>query len=213
MKNAIKSDLEVLLDNSTTNIDSSHKQRVFELLEDIKSFQSEEKKPGTIIVLGYTPIHDEYVMKRLNPDIFSPEPISIYDKKACSMLNLTTKGTNNDKKNDDGAVLVTPEGTITNNGIYLEVMPYRLLKELRMPMDREAFEMYGFAEYVGTRHISAIAASHRMPETTIYTLSESTGRIRAYEAGHIICSPLAKEIYISPKRKSSIRLPRIAAVA
>ena len=210
------SDLEVILSNSASPIDHEHIRRVHELLTAIKGraegsgihgFLKKyfcelfglERGAGSIIVLGYRDEHEEYVDGTMNKSPFRGNPVSIYDPCAIDLLYQTTQG-----KEDDGAVLITPDGMIINTGTLLEVTPKRLLGELDIPNHRDIAEKYGFAENVGTRHLHSIAASYRMPDTTIFTLSGSTGHIRVYERMKIIYSPFPEEVQTPQKTRARL---------
>ena len=185
--------LEEILANSHDSFSVSLKKLVHDLLVNLREMPDTD---GTIIILGYKDEYNQHVGLGMNRDLFEEDPISIYNPTALERIYETTIG-----QQDDGAILVDPWGIITNSGVYLEPRLKHLLEELGMLNDRDYSQKYGFAEHVGTRHLNSIASSYRMPDATIFTLSASSGRIRIYEQGKIIYSPIPEEIVLPKKQK------------
>ena len=183
-------------------VDPKHKQRVLEILTELRdSYIHDEEEFGMIVILGYLPYcigyngekegdgirYEEFIDSTMNRNLFR-RPIKLSDGRALGVMYASTIG-----KEDDGAILVSPDGIITNSGVYLEVTPKKLLRDLDIPNNTDISTKYGFRQNVGTRHLNSIAVSGRMPTTTVFSLSESSGEIRAFEKGKIVYSSVPGE--------------------
>ena len=102
----------------------------------------------------------------------------------------------------DGAILIDPNGNIINSGVRLaykddEDVLRALLEEDgnlgALELNLPTRELFGFKQIVGTRHISAICFSYRMPETMVYIVREEVGgTIRVFEIwGLELTQPIA----------------------
>lgn len=192
MIQAEKSELELILANSKTAIPDENKERVYDILCDLKT--NADKSFGTIVVLGYIPLQNstddfnEYTAP-MDEDFFKDAKANLLDADVKQQISKTLEF--------DGAILIKPDGDILHSGVYLRYKDYvDILEDLNASKIGSLSERFGFSECVGTRHIAAICESYRMPNTTIYIVSEETGAIRIFERGRIIYSPIKKEIFI-----------------
>jgi hypothetical protein len=185
MKEAVKSDLELILKSSSANIPEIHKIKTYALLSELQ-----EKSPvcfGIIAALGYEPGRDSEYVSAMCRDYFKKIPVNIHDGSALKRLLETVCS--------DGAVLIDSAGEIIHSGMYLAYKSHKeVLKGVNAKRNGSLPERFGFCEDVGTRHISAVCASYRMPDTMVYIISEETGRMRVFEKGRIIYSPMEKEM-------------------
>ena len=161
---------------------------------------------GTMVVVGFDKQDKKYAISngedlvgagnyaemdfnRLGPNIFSSEAYEII-KKATQI---------------DGAILMNLEGYLLATGYIINVSPNNIANRMKLPNHRPLWQRFGFNEEVGTKHTSAIAGSHVMPTTLIYTLSEQViyPKIRVFQEGKIIASPYRREIETSSRREIS----------
>jgi hypothetical protein len=101
----------------------------------------------------------------------------------------------------DGAVLIDRNGYVVAKNIQLTANPHEILKSAnyRRGSSGKGANALGFKDpHVNTRHNSALAASHEMEGTVIYTLGEETGHIRRMQ-GRITHSTAEPTGYSAPK--------------
>ncbi|MFH1916674.1 MAG: hypothetical protein ABIJ21_05390 [Nanoarchaeota archaeon] len=216
---------ELILEDEVTKADNHIAPEVrhatISLLERLK--KEFGKKHGFIFVLGYDPTDTSYEITKgdfhANDEFVSPmkddhideltDRINVRDGIAYQILQEITH------IDDDGAVLIDKDGYLLHNGYSLEVSPKSVLAEMKIPNHRTLGQRYGFSRNVGRRHNSAIAASYKLPNTEIYTLSEESEDIRGYYRTLIFCSPYEQELtdsrYGRPKEildSIATRLPK-----
>jgi len=187
MLEAEKSDLELILANSKTSIPKDQKEKVYKLLCDLR--ENATKPFGVIVVLGYIPPENsaddfnEYT-DSMDEDLFKGSKLNIDDAEAEKRI---AKAAGTNATGNDGAILIDPDGNILHSGVYLKYKDYKdILDDLGAPKEGSLSDRFGFLEFVGTRHVSAICFSYRMPETTVYIISEETEKMRIFEKGKII---------------------------
>jgi len=196
MVQAEKSDLELILANSKTPINNRCKEKVYEILYELRA--NAVKPFGAIVVLGY-------VSPKNSTDDFNvytaPMDEDFFKESKPNIFDSSTKQKIAETLDFDGAILIDSEGNALHSGVYLRYKDYvDVLEDLKASKKGSLPERFGFSECVGTRHIAAICESYRMPETTIYIISEETRKIRIFEKGRIIYSPIKKEIWV-PEEK------------
>lgn len=95
----------------------------------------------------------------------------------------------------DGAIILSNKGLIIASGVYLEKMePKSVAAKITEGKFSDLSEAYGFSRKVHTRHLSGIACSYRLNNTTVFAISEEDGSLRAFEKGRIVFSTIKKEI-------------------
>lgn len=182
--------LELTIKQSNTPISKFNKSRVYMIISELRDII--ENPFGIIAVLGATNFND--YTAPMDKDFFKNNPVDIYQGGVENLIAQTV--------HYDGAIMISPDGKITHSGVYLAYQDFRdVLKAINAPADGSLPERFGFAEDVGTRHISAICFSYRMPKTTVYIVSEETGKVRIFENGRIVYSPLKEEVY-RPKKEA-----------
>lgn len=134
---------------------------------------------GFILVLGWRKEFEEKHM--LEPDreqnIFKEKEINIMDEKAKQMIFST--------RFFDNAILVDNSGKILHSGIMLRNLdPMKMFEEMKIPYEHKSCH---------SRHMTAIAASWYLKDTTVFTLSEETNILRIYQDGKRIFSSSPKE--------------------
>lgn len=94
-----------------------------------------------------------------------------------------------DISQEDNAILVQEDGIIYATNVQLvNVKPPYMRK--KADVDYNVF--YGFAHAVHSRHYSSLGASHHLPGTIVYTLSEK-GDVRRFERGKLTFSTINEE--------------------
>ena len=94
----------------------------------------------------------------------------------------------------DGAILIDRHGNILHSGVMIEgLRPHGTAMKIHPGKFKDVSAQFGFKEKVHTRHLTAITASYRFKGTTVFTVSEETGKIHVFEGGKIV--------YVSPKGK------------
>lgn len=158
----------------------------------LKSLIRIQKKPfGMIIVLGWKDGWTEKYSSLLDADqnVFSGSIFGIAGKSDSEVLEVLKKTVD-----FDGAILVDASGGILASGIYLENMkPKEAVVEMGLRPASDLSETFGFKRKVHTRHLTAIAASYRLKNTTVYVVSEEDGSLRVFENGKIIASTVYGE--------------------
>ena len=111
-------------------------------------------------------------------------------------LNIYQEPTNIEKTiNFDGAILINRRGEIIDSGIIIEGLRP---KETAFKINAaghysDLSERFGFKWKVHMRHLSAITASYKFKNTTIFTVSDETGDFHIFEKGRIIFSTVEEE--------------------
>ncbi len=95
----------------------------------------------------------------------------------------------------DGAIILSNKGLIIASGVYLENMdPKNVAAKVAGKGFIDLSEAFGFSKKVHTRHLSGIACSYKLDNTTVFAVSEEDGSLRAFEKGKIVFSTIKKEI-------------------
>ena len=151
------------------------------------------RKPfGLLIVLGwrrewnrkYSAILD------INQDIFHEKHFNFEEKSFVQCADVFRR-----TMDFDGAILISREGHVLASGVYLENMKPKRVAEIIHPSRIEDLSAaFGFAKKVHTRHLSAIASSYILKDTTVFVLSEEDRSARIFEDGRIIWSTIDSEI-------------------
>jgi len=182
------SELEERLADSNVEIHPALKKRVYEILWGVQqgARRGEYDMPGMLVVLGYEHGGKFYSEPDHDQNVFQDKPHVINDETAEMMA---------DTREFDGAILVDPTGYVTDSGIYLAGLnPAEVLDHMGIPNHRDLSTRFGFFDKVHARHLTAISASHELPGTTTYTLSEERGVLRMFEGGRILYSQIPQEM-------------------
>lgn len=120
--------------------------------------------------------------------------------------------------NCDGAVIVDNSGTVVRVGAQLIKLDTRkVLKEREKEFGKAGNPsvILGFGNSVGTRHTSALAATHAYKGVKALTLSEESDDIRVYKLGRIIASTHPQDrihgLKRAPRRQSASFFTRFIA--
>ena len=170
---------ELVEERVEQNISDTVREATFGLISSLKT--EFNGKAGFTFILGYGPEHKPYV-SNLKKDRVEGRRINVTDESAYDFLAKMAR------EDDDGAVLISKEGYLVKTGMRLRPDPEDVLDELKIPNSRTLGERFGFAHDVGTRHTSAIAATHRMKDIEAYVLSQETGHIRVFSDVNIVFS-------------------------
>ncbi len=134
---------------------------------------------GFLIVLGWKKEFEENHILEPDPEqnLFKEKNISIYSDKAKDLVFTT--------RFFDNAILVDNYGNIVHSGIMLRNLdPLKMFEEMKIKYDHRSCH---------SRHMTAIAASYYLKNTTVFTLSEETNILRVYQDGKRIYSSDPKE--------------------
>ena len=95
----------------------------------------------------------------------------------------------------DGAILINNKGLVLASGVFLENIK---AKEVALNLNPQKAEdlsaAFGFKKKVHTRHLTAIASSYVLKNTTVFVISEEDRSIRIFEKGRIIYSTIKGEV-------------------
>jgi len=136
----------------------------------------------------------EYINKKLNPykiyqNIFKDKKINILKTPLNEIVNIFSLTTN-----FDGAILINNKGLVLASGVFLENIK---AKEVALHLNPQKAEdlsaAFGFKKKVHTRHLTAIALSYVLKNTTVFVISEEDRSIRIFEKGRIIYSTIKGE--------------------
>lgn len=170
-------------------IDPKLKLRIYFLL---KTLKKQQRRPfGMIIVLGWDNKWYEEYASVLDSDqnLFDEEIFGINEVEDNAVIEKLKKTVD-----FDGAIFIDNQGHIVASGMYLDNMKPKEVAKILNPDDgKDMSEAFGFKRKVHTRHLISIAASYRLRDTTIFTISEEDGSFRVYENGKIIWSSIAEE--------------------
>lgn len=191
MKRIVQEELKLLeeeLKKSNVATDINLKKRVYEILSDIQygANQGHYPRSGMLIVLGYNHNSLYYSEPDKTQNIFQDKPHTMTEG-AKKRIKST--------KNFDGAILINPQGYVTDSGIYLRnIDPVAVLEDMGIENDKDLSSRFGFIDKVHARNLIGISASYIMEGTTTYALSQETGVIRVFEKGKILYSQISKEM-------------------
>ena len=123
-----------------------------------------------------------------------------------------------DVGNCDGAIIVDDTGTVVRVGAQLISLDTRKLTKERKKeygKNENPSALFGFGSQVGTRHTSALVATHKYPGIKAITLSEESDDVRVYKKGRIIASTHPKDrvhgLKRIPKQRTTSFFTRLAA--
>ncbi len=134
---------------------------------------------GFIMVLGWKKEFDDKHLLETDKEqnIFKSKDVNLMEDKAKDMIFST--------RFYDNAILVDNSGKILHSGIMLRNLdPLKMFAEMKIPYDHKSCH---------SRHMTAIAASWHLKDTTVFTLSEETNILRIYQDGRRIFSSNPKE--------------------
>lgn len=162
--------------------------RVYDILQNIaaRAEAGEFKHLGVSIAVGYQPENYAYVLP-MDDDYFAERESTIYQPDIADQIAAAGG-------EFDGGITMDDDGNILEGGVMFTSNPKQVLEDMGIPNSRKLPVRFGFNEPVGTRHISAISASYRIPNALIFILSEETNTVRTFYRGKIISSPHAEEI-------------------
>lgn len=151
------------------------------------------KKPfGLLVVLGWRREWDKKYAATpdINQNIFKDRHFDIKENSFERSFETIKKTVD-----FDGAVLISPEGVILGSGVYLEnIHPKKAAKAIHPGNIEDLSAAFGFAKKVHTRHLTAIAGSYVLKDTTFFVLSEEDKSVRIMERGKIIWSTIKSEV-------------------
>lgn len=125
-----------------------------------------------------------------NQNLFSEESFDFLNAPFDKALEIFSR-----MSDFDGAVILSNKGLIIASGVYLEKMePKSVAAKVTEGKFSDLSEAYGFSKKVHTRHLSGIACSYKLDNTTVFAVSEEDGSLRAFEKGKIVFSTVKKEI-------------------
>jgi len=151
-----------------------------------------KRKFGMFVIFGwdekyrekYTDIPDS------TQDIFKKHHFNIFSESETKITSRFRKTVN-----FDGAILIDEEGNVLDSGVFLvDLNPKKVAEELYPEKRGDLSDRFGFIKKVHTRHLSAIAASYELKNTTVFTVSEETGDFHIFEKGKIVYSTVRKEM-------------------
>ena len=170
------------------NLPISDNALALKVYETLKHVREQGHGHGITMVLGYRPELKHHVAPMAD-DVFDDlhEHINDYHMKE-KILNI---------REIDGAILIDSSGKMLHSGMFFVVNPLHVLKNMGITRTNDLGlpELFGFSRKVGTRHISSISASYKMPDTLIYALSEEDSKVRVFLNGRILFSEVDEEIY------------------
>lgn len=145
------------------------------------------KKPfGMLVVVGWRRMWNEKysAIPDITQDIFNERRFDSMSRSRGDLYEVFKR-----TADFDGAILINASGVILASGVYLEAIRPKEVAQILHPGKTEDLSFaFGFANKVHTRHVSAIAASYRLKDTTFFVLSEEDRSLRIFEEGRIIWS-------------------------
>ncbi len=189
-------ELDEFFKHSDVKNNIEYKKRILSTIKEI-SLDTKEKF-GLLVLLGYNlPKHEDYILTMSHSKNMFKDKRGIMDENSKEAIKKTIFY--------DGAILISKDGTIERSGVQLDIDLIKFLKTMKLNWDGDLASQLGFANPVSMRHLSGIASSLQFKGTTVFTRSEETGDIRAYEEGKIIFSTVPEEIIrIKGKGKSFV---------
>ena len=170
--------------SENTEVPMALKKRVAELI--LRAREKHAKPFWLIIIVGWRKRwQGSAVTPDSSQDLFSGR--NILEPAAPGQPRITTT------LHFDGAILIDREGNILHSGVMIEgLRPREAAAEINPGEFTDLSVQFGFKQKVHTRHLTAITASHQFKGTTVFTVSEESGRIHIFEDGKII--------YASPRK-------------
>ena len=179
--------------------------RVYDILQNIaaRAKAGEFDHVGVSIAIVHQPKNSDYILS-MDDDYFEGKEVSIYHPTIADQIAESCEF--------DGGITIDAEGDILEAGVMFTSNPKKVLEDMGIPNHRKLPARFGFSEPVGTRHISAISASYRIPDALIFMLSEENNTVRAFYCGKIINSPHEEETVWREKEETgdvygSVSLP------
>lgn len=196
-------------DASSCQVSPELALRIYDILREIgdKVVKGERKPVGIGIAVGYEQNNYRHA-RDMDANYFDSMSCSVYDADIADKIAAASEAY-------DGGILIGYDGKVLKGGVKFIADDFDVLEEMAIPNGRGLSERFGFAEKIGTRHTSSIAASYRMPNTIIYVMSEESGQIRAFRQGKIINSshpqevewPVVQVVREDPERRDYRSLP------
>jgi len=166
------------------------KLRIFEILFRLNK---RKKEPfGMLVVYNFNENwFDKFCsFPDVSQNIFKDKKINILKTPLNEIVNIFSLTTD-----FDGAILINNKGLVLASGVFLENIK---AKEVALNLNPQKAEdlsaAFGFKKKVHTRHLTAIASSYVLKNTTVFVISEEDRSLRIFEKGRIIYSPIKGEV-------------------
>ena len=165
------------------------KLKIFEIL-----FRLNKRKKESFGMLVVYNFDEEWFDKfcsfpDVSQNIFKDKKINILKTPLNEIVNIFSLTTD-----FDGAILINNKGLVLASGVFLENIK---AKEVALHLNPQKAEdlsaAFGFKKKVHTRHLTAIALSYVLKNTTVFVISEEDRSIRIFEKGKIIYSTIKGE--------------------
>lgn len=177
--------------------------RLFEILDQIrnKGVQAAEEEGreyrlhGLCAVLGYDPNkHEDYFGMPVGADVLKGRDVNIHlnSPEAPQVLE--------EAMQEDGAILIGPEGKILHSGRYINVKVGEIYAG--SPEVTATYQRLKDTANAGTRHFSIIAASTELPGLLFYALKSDHPQIRVFKEGQVLYSTVPEEENYKPREAS-----------
>ena len=159
------------------------KLRTAEILLRVKAHHP--KPFGLMLILGWQNKWRSYtVVPDASQDIFAGHNINGHHPSEAARENY--KGIKTTLL-FDGAILINSKGKILHSGVMIEgLRPHKAAAKLNPGKFKDLSAQFGFKEKVHTRHLTAITASYVFKGTTVFTISEESGKMHIFENGKIL---------------------------
>lgn len=185
MENVAEDELDLFFKQSDVKNDMKHKKAILNIIKELG--QETKEKFGILILLGYNHSrHKDYILTMSNSKNMFNGKKSILDEEVKESIKKTIFY--------DGAILVLRDGTLEKSGVQLDIDLIKFLNTMKLDWNKDLASQLGFTNSVSMRHLSGISSSLQFKGTTVFTRSEETGDIRAYEEGKIIFSTVPEEL-------------------
>jgi hypothetical protein len=164
--------------DSENGISLALKQRVADII--LRACEQHIEPFGLFIIIGWRKRWEGFaVTPDRSQDLFRGR--NIHQPTAAGQRRISTT------RHFDGAILIDGAGNILHSGVMIEgLRPNKAATEINPGQFSDLSAQFGFKEKVHTRHLAAITASHVFEGTTIFTVSEETGKIHVFEDGKIV---------------------------
>ena len=172
------------LGRSKNKVPFAVKQRMAELI--LRALERHKEPFGLFIILGWRKRWQGFaVTPDSSQDLFQGRNINRPAGAGQPRITTTLQF--------DGAILIDREGNILHSGAMIEgLRPREAAAEINPGEFTDLSAQFGFKQKVHTRHLTAITASYQFKDTTVFTVSEESGRVHIFEDGKII--------YASPRK-------------
>lgn len=165
------------------------KLKIFEIL-----FRLNKRKKESFGMLVVYNFDEEWFDKfcsfpDVSQNIFKDKKINILKTPLNEIVNIFSLTTD-----FDGAILINNKGLVLASGVFLENIKAKEVALHLYPQKAEDLSAaFGFKKKVHTRHLTAIALSYVLKNTTVFVISEEDRSIRIFEKGKIIYSTIKGE--------------------